>query len=228
MVTLKPDYVQLGGSQGASLASLYVPAALRQDRGVVTVLAGPGEPRSRYARTFRELASVLGRFGVGTLSIELSLADTARESQQKAKAASQVLRDKGLTSCLWLARGLTWVAAAHDDTCPLAVVNPWIALGQSDRPGSFGEQELLQCGFEEAWIGSALPAGIIAAISEEFPVFPPGAIIITKAPKMLASYADLKAREVIQAPSMVRDLLFRRVWEREWLIATVVSLAQRD
>lgn len=192
----------------------------------VLVLAGPGEPRGGYTRVYRELAAYYGRLGVATLVLELDLAGSGallERWRRRVARADRAVRDRGLAPGLYVARGLSCVAVPAADSCPVALVNPAVP-SRAPEGARLSQAQLHSYGFEEAWSASAVPARLAGRLAGAAPPLSGSTTIITHACSDSSPATREESAELVRAPRNVTDPLFRRVWERSWLVATLGCL----
>jgi hypothetical protein len=215
---IRPEFVIIDDELRAPM-SVYLPARTAL-RSAVIVLPGPGEPRGGYARIFRELASQLARSAIGTVVVELDTRpDDGMTSRwrQCAAAAARFVRDRQLEVALWVARGASWVALEDMSDAPVALINPGPGWDAGERSTA---EQLTIGGFEEVCEGAGLAERVLDIVARCGATRPDNVMVITHARQNAAPVNN----RVLRPPGPVNDPLFRRVWERPWLVSTLVGM----
>jgi hypothetical protein len=215
---VRPEFTRLGDEPGE--VTLYRATRRRADAAAVVVFPAPGEPRSGYSRTYRELARELAPAGVSTMVVDLDPIDDpdlVDRWRRRGDAARAFGAEQGHQVVLTVARGLSWAAIGDGAGEDVALVEP--ADGDEVPCPHFPDEKLCRWGFEEVWRGSPVPDQIARRIAESRSSRPEKATIIRHA----GGSAD-QATASPRPPTSVTDPLFRRVWERSWLVATLAGL----
>jgi hypothetical protein len=188
------------------------------------VVAAPGEPRGGYSRTYRELAGVLALEGIATLVVDVDLDGNVGMVDRwrgRVTCAHWCASANGLRIVLTVARSLSWAAVGGTET-EVALVSP--CRGPWDEDMGVDE-DVRVWGFEEVWGGSCVPAAVARRVAEARVPTPNRVTVITNAEHNPGLWWS--PMPAIRSPASVTDPLFRRVWERSWLVATLSALVPR-
>jgi len=234
--TLRPqvEAMRLGSDQVADFTRYAPPRQIRDARGRgagVVVIAAPGESRAGYARTFTELAQALGADGITTCVVGLKPrlaedpgADLVTRWRTAVDRFVAMLAEEQTDPALFVARGVACAALPADPSAPVAAVCP-ATPAITDEKSALSREMLPYAGFEEIWEHSPMPARMIAAAMPHVSADGPERwTAILPATDKAANAVRWVHR--LAGPGSVSDPLFRRVWERAWLVAILRCLAR--
>jgi hypothetical protein len=234
--TLRPrvEALRLGSHQVADLTRYTPPRRIRDARGRsagVVVIAAPGESRAGYARTFTELAHALGADGITTCVVGLKVTedpgpDLVTRWRTAVDRIVAMLAEEHTDPALLVTRGIACAALPTDPPAPVAAICP-VTPSITGEKSALSREMLLYVGFEEIWEHSPMPTRLIAAAmsrmstggAEQWTAILPASDNVTNMERWVHRQAG---------PGSVADPLFRRVWERAWLVAILRCLARGD